>query len=227
MLLVTTTDAQPPQLLVAAAAAGLLDISPAGIAKLTAAGILDTERGRFRRTDIEALAALPQLRVAGGEVLVLRLDGGDPSTGCVHLDMTDQELATTALQGWRGDARRMTACPLLVVTVATIPLAVFRITGLAGSTASSSQAVANRERHRLGGVLLGRRDRGVVGGDARERAWAELVLGSRVVSRSAGPVAYLGGSGEQGGGEEAEGDAGAEGEAAVDVAVPGDGGQGV
>ncbi|WP_394277271.1 hypothetical protein [Luteococcus sp.] len=227
MLLLTTTDAQPPEHLVAAAAAGLLDISPAGIAKLAAAGILEPDRSRFRRVDVEALAALPQLRVTGGEILVLRLDGGDPSTGGVHLDMTDQELTAAALQGWRGDVQRMTACPLLVVTVATIPIAVFRITGLAGTTPAASRTVANRERHRLDGVLLGRRGQEVVAGEAEERAWVELVLGSRVVSRSAGPVAYVGGSGEQGGGEEAEGDAGAEGEATVDVAVLGDGSQGV
>lgn len=226
-MLLTTINAQPPQLLVTAAAAGLLDLAPAGIAKLAAAGILSTSQGRFHRADVEALAALPQLHVTGGEILVVRLAGGDPATGRVHVDATDQELIATALQGWRGDARRMTSCPLLVATVATIPVAVFRITGLASTTTSSSRTVANRERHRLEGVLLGRRGREVMCADAQERAWTELVLGSRVVSRSAGPVAYLGGSGEQGGGEEAEGEAGAEGEAAVDVAVPGDGGQGV
>lgn len=227
MLELTTINSQPPQVLVAAAAAGLLDLSPAGIAKLAAAGILSVHRGRFRRDDVEVLAALPQLRVTGGEILIVRLEGGDPATGRLHVDMTDQELVAAVLQGWRGDARRMTSCPLLVATVATIPMAVFRITGLSETTASASHTVANRERHRLDGVLLGRRGREVVAGEAQERAWAELVLGSRVVSKSAGPVAYVGGSGKQGRGEEAEGDAGAEGEAAVDVAVLGDGRQGV
>lgn len=227
MLQLTTITTQPPQLLVAAAAAGLLDLSPAGIAKLAAAGILSITQGRFRREDVEALAALPHLHVAGDEILIVRLEGGDPSTGRLHVDMTDQELIAAALQGWRGDARRMTSCPLLVATVATIPMAVFRITGLAETTASSSRAVANRARHRLDGVLLGRRGREVTCGDPQERAWTELVLGSRVLSRSAGPVAYLGGSREQGGGEEAEREAGAEGESPADVVVPDDGDQGV
>lgn len=192
MIRITTRMPHPPaDHLIAAAAAGLLDIAPASVRKLAEAGLITQEPEGYPRTEIEALAALPLIEAHHGEIAVLRTTGcGSPNatTPGVHIEMDEPSLDQACLGMWRGDTERILAAHLFVVTVATIPLAVYRLTGIL-----HTEGTGHAQRHRLGGTLLARRGHHSTSShDTALQADADLIMTGRVITTSGGPIAYLG-----------------------------------
>ncbi|WP_148046169.1 hypothetical protein [Nocardioides marmoriginsengisoli] len=56
-----------------------------------------------------------------------------------NVEHSDEELEAASLRWWRSDPRRVVDNELFAVTVATFPVAVYRILGTAGSIASESR----------------------------------------------------------------------------------------
>ncbi len=200
------------------ATATLLGLSPGGVKKLTRAGILHPDNGLYPRADVETLATRPLLSVDLGEITILRANGSPdgPPEG-LHVNLDDTLLRTASLGPWRVDPRRVLRNQLFVACVATIPIAVFRITGIADTQAVSSNTIANRNRYRFSGELLGRLGQPPTTNDP----WAthaNIILTSRIISDSSGPIAYLGGtSGQEASPEEARDQSGTESKRTMDI----------
>lgn len=188
MTRITTCPPHPPAPhLIASAAAALLDIAPAGITNLTAAGILSHAPDGYPRSQVEDLAALPLIHVEDGEITVLRTTGAAASDSGVHVGMSDHELAERSLCWWRGDVARMVRAQVFVVTVSTIPVAVYWLRGCVASRGSGLS-----QTHHLDGELIAHRERGVVAGDELQREMAATIMSGRILTPRGGPIAYVG-----------------------------------
>lgn len=198
-----------PPTMTRGAAAAALDLSRNGVDKLVVSGLLPDP---IPRDAVAALANRSVLQVDRGEITVIRQGmlapadpfEGDPRTRTgFHTTMTDDELDAASLRWWRCDPQRVVANGLLVVVVATIPVAVYRV-----GVGSDIDYLLEPESGRAAftGRLLAR------WGDTPEQivarcrpipsspmtaaqqplaAVAATIMGARVHTESGGPVAYL------------------------------------
>lgn len=114
-------------------AATRLKISMGSVDKLISAGILDSPP--LQAAVVEQFAARPTLAVKSGALTVLRTAPRSPAYPGegrefigYHVDMTDEQLAAASLGYWRSDPDKVVGNELFAVTVASFPVAVFRIT---------------------------------------------------------------------------------------------------
>lgn len=174
--------------------ASMLGISVAGARKLVDAGVLT------KPTPVSAVASLAarsSLHITDGEITVLRtgpqvLDDTDPDRVHMGYDeaMTDQEAEDGNLRWWRCEPERVLRSGLFLVTISTIPLALYEVTNCL--TPDSAP------RHHFAGNLIARH----VGEQGTWRAASQptvitadevnTIMSSRVYTRSGGPIAYLG-----------------------------------
>jgi len=190
-----------PDTLTRTQAAARLELNPAGVDKLVRAGILGTP---IRTADVEPLTGREPLRVDSGQLTVLRTDARaeadrekyphDPRKWMgFHVEHTDDELAETSLRWWRSDWERVVDNELLAVTLATFPVAVYRILS---KERSYTRADEDSPRHRYAGELLARVHPGMTvvlrqATPGHLRLLARQIMNSRIVVSSGGPIGYL------------------------------------
>lgn len=146
------------------------------------------------------------MEVVAGELTLLRTDSrtaADPTKQPpndaralvgFHVDYTDAVLEAASLRWWRAEPSRVVGNELFVVTVSTIPVAVYAVTELLDSFQWPGELFW---RKHFGGTLLaGMHGGGSISyaksGPADLLALATTVMSSRVFdATSGGPVAYL------------------------------------
>jgi hypothetical protein len=184
-------------------AAARLEIHVAHVDKMIRAGMLRVPITEEAVADLRLNRTLAE--AVDGELTVLRTDArtendtskypDDPRRWMgFHVDHTDSELDETSLRWWRSDPARVLDNELLVVTVATYPVAVYRVTGVAESIVRVDE---DAPRHYYAGTLLARVTAGMqvtykepLPGYLRETV--ELLMeSSRVTVNSGGPIGYL------------------------------------
>jgi hypothetical protein len=196
-----TFEAAPPKsrpaTLTRTQAAERLGLHPAGVDMLVHAGIFHQP---MLAADVARLAARPHLRVAGGELTVLRTSaralgylGEDRAYTGFHADHTDDQLEETSLRWWKSDPGRVLDNELFVVTVSTFPVAVYRI---AGHVASKVRAGEIEAHHHYAGQLLARvyADLTPVFSQATPahlHRLARQVMASRIAIPNGGRIGYL------------------------------------
>ncbi|MFG1802433.1 hypothetical protein ACGFI4_20025 [Micromonospora carbonacea] len=193
-----TTPATPSATLTRTQAAGRLGLHPAGIDKLVRAGIFEVP---IAGTLVNEIAARQRLRVVDGELTVLRTDaradaypGEDRQFIGFHVAHTHDELEQTSLRWWRSDPTRILGNVLMAVTLATIPVAVYRITGQIGEKYRDGE---DAPRHHYAGQLLARVHPGMhrtypQSTPGHLRDLAKQIMKSRIAVSSGGPIGYLG-----------------------------------
>ncbi|WP_157662897.1 hypothetical protein [Prescottella equi] len=183
-------------------AASRLGLAVAGVDKLVRAGILSLP---ISPDTVDRLAKRPQLRVESGQLTVLRTDArrdahpGDDPLGRrymgFHVDHTDAELEDTSLRWWRSSPRRILDNELWAVTVSTIPVAVYQITGVIGDPLFREGE--EQPRYHYEGRLLARVYSGTGEAEVSQllppglRTAAAQIMKSRIAVNSGGPMAYL------------------------------------
>ncbi len=182
-------------------AAARLQVPAAGVDKLLKAGMLSTP---IRDTEIERLAGRERLRVESGALTVLRTNSrevadrakypGDPRRWMgFHVEHSDAELEDASLRWWRSDPQKVLDNELFVVTIATFPVAVYRILQRVDTVIRADE---ERPRHHYRGELLARVHPGMSvtypqNTPGHLRALAQQIMASRVVVSSGGPIGYL------------------------------------
>lgn len=182
-------------------AAAQLGINGPGVDKLVRAGILGLP---IRAEDVERLMGRSHLQVTAGELTVLRTDArakADPMKYPLdnrkwvgfHVQHSDDELAESSLRWWRCDPERVIDNELLAVTVATFPVAVYRILGKTDTTVRPDEITP---RHAFAGQLLGRIYPGLSTTFSQAtpghlRSMAVQIMNSRISVASGGPIGYL------------------------------------
>lgn len=173
-----------------------LGISMGAVDKLIATRLIAP---RPTPADIDALNAMPYLKIATGELTVLRgssradaYDDDRPFIG-YHPTMTDDELEAATLRWWRSDPERVQRNGLFALTIATFPAAVYQITGIQDRHERDGEDGA---RYHYEGRLLARRDPGgyspfdrPVPGHLKDAV--RTIMGSRIKVASGGPIGYL------------------------------------
>jgi hypothetical protein len=169
--------------------------------KLVRAGIVGLP---IRADDVERLMGRDRLQVTAGELTVLRTDAraeADPTKYPVdnrkwvgfHVQHTDDELAESSLRWWRCDPERVIDNELLAVTVATVPVAIYRILGKADTIVRPDETTP---RHAFTGQLLGRIHPGLnttfpQNTPGHLRSIARQIMNSAISVTSGGPIGYL------------------------------------
>lgn len=182
-------------------AAARLELNPAGVDKLMRAGILSTP---IKATEVAPLTGRERLQVTAGALTVLRTDArekanrdkypADPRRWMgFHVEHTDEDLESASLRWWRSDPVKVVDNELFVVTVATFPVAVYRILERADSVTRADEDVP---RHRYAGELLARVLPGMAVAYRQDvpghlPPLAGQIMGSRIVVSSGGPIGYL------------------------------------
>lgn len=182
-------------------AAARLELHVAHVDKMVRAQMLPLP---ITAESVNELLGRPWLEVVDGELTVLRTDAraeadpekhpGDPRRWIgFHVDHTDPELEETSLRWWRSDSDRVVNNELFAVTVATFPVAVYRILKLQASETRPDEPTA---RHHYAGQLLARVTRGMVVGyrdpmPGHLRSLVTQIMASRIVVSSGGPIGYL------------------------------------
>jgi hypothetical protein len=182
-------------------AAARLEIHVAHVDKMLRAEMLPLP---ITAASVDELLGRPKLRVMEGELTVLRTDARRPADSTkyphdgrrwmgFHVDHTDAELAETSLRWWRSDPSRVEDNELFVVTVATFPVAVYRITGQEKSFTPRDE---DSPRQHYNGKLLARVGRGMVPGPREPmpgylRPLVHQIMSSRISVNSGGPIGYL------------------------------------
>lgn len=110
-----------------------------------------------------------------------------------HVGHTDTELEETSLRWWRCTPARLLENVLFGVTVATFPVAVYRVTEHAESIIRPDE---ENPRHHFGGQLLARVSAGMVptfsgATPGHLRPLVKTIVASRIVVQSGGPIGYL------------------------------------
>lgn len=190
-----------PETLNRTQAGARLGLNGPGVDKLVRAGILNLP---IRTDDVEQLTDRDRLQVTTGELTVLRTDAralSDPvkypmdSRKWVgfHVEHTNDELAESSLRWWRCDPERVVANELFAVTVATFPVAVYRILGKSATVIRPDETSS---RHGFAGQLLARVHPGMAMTFPQDtpghlRLMARQILNSRITVDSGGPIGYL------------------------------------
>lgn len=205
MALATLAPATHPQTRAATLnrtqAASRLGMNGPGVDKLVRAGLLTLP---IKASAIADLQDRPRLQITAGEITVLRTDA---RTECdpllypmdqrqwmgFHVQHTDAELEASSLRWWRCDPHRVVDNELLVVTVATFPVALFRILEHVDSIVRPDEP---RPRHKFSGELLGRVYPDMaqdlpLGTPGHLREMAKQIMNSRISVNSGGPIGYL------------------------------------
>lgn len=175
-----------------------LELSLTLIDKLIHSGILGVP---LPAETIKQLASYPPLKVVEGELTVLRTDarqvahpGESRQYIGFHTKHTDDQLNETSLGWWRSDPSRVLNNELFAVTVSTIPVAVYRITGHSEPFFRSGKVAP---RYKYEGQLLGRVHPGMGTPVIRQdtpghlRQLAAQIMTSRITVSSGGPIGYL------------------------------------
>jgi hypothetical protein len=182
-------------------AAARLGLNGPGVDKLVRAGLLGLP---IRTDDVERLMGRDRLQVTEGELSVLRTDARAQSDRSkypmddrkwvgFHVQHTDDELAESSLRWWRCDPERVVDNELLAVTVATFPVAVYRILGKAKTIVRADETTS---RHAFTGQLLGRVHPGMSTTFPQDtpghlHQMARQIMNSRIAVSSGGPIGYL------------------------------------
>jgi hypothetical protein len=178
-------------------AAERLGLHPAGVDMLVHAGIF---RLPLLAARVHELAARPHLQVADGELTVLRTGarapgypGEDRTYVGFHADHTDAELEETSLRWWRSDPDRVLDNELFVVTVATFPVAVYRIVDRVASRVREGEVESH---HHYAGQLLARVHADMAPVFPRAAPvdlhhLARQIMRSRIAVASGGRIGYL------------------------------------
>lgn len=190
-----------PETLTRTQAASKLELNPAGVDKLMRAGILSSP---IKASEVRGLTGRERLQVSAGALTVLRTDARreadrakyptDPRRWMgFHVDHTDEDLEAACLRWWRSDVTKVIDNELFAVTVATFPVALYRITELVDSVIWDGEETP---RHHYAGQLLARVHPGMsltYAADIPEnlRLMAKQVMGSRIIVSSGGPIGYL------------------------------------
>lgn len=182
------------------AAAIRLGISRGNFDKLVSAGILAEP---LTQSAVEQLAQRPTLAVATGELTVLRTAARTPAYDDrqwigFHIDHTNTQLDDTSLRWWRAEPDRIIDNLLYAVTVATIPVCVYAITGI---NDTQQRGTEKGQRYRFDGQLLARLTPDAnseiptatyqIGNTDRLYQRVVQIMGSRISVTSGGPIAYL------------------------------------
>lgn len=196
-----TNSPARPEILNRTQAGARLGLNGPGVDKLVRAGILDLP---IRTDDVERLMGRDRLQVTAGELTVLRTDAralSDPVKYPMdnrrwmgfHVEHTNDELAESSLRWWRCDPERVVDNELFTVTVASFPVAVYRILGKSATIVRPDETSS---RHGFAGQLLGRVHPSMVmtfpqdsPGDLR--LMARQILNGRITVDSGGPIGYL------------------------------------
>lgn len=190
-----------PETLNRTQAASRLGVNGPGVDKMIRAGML----GLPIKTDaVDYLTGRDRLQATAGELTVLRTDAraeADPAKYPMdnrrwvgfHVQHSDQELDESTLRWWRCDPERVIDNELLAVTVATYPVAVYRILGRAETIVRPDEATP---RHSFTGQLLARVHSGMTVTFPQDtqghlRLLARQIMNSRITVDSGGPIGYL------------------------------------
>lgn len=181
--------------------AARLELNPAGVDKLVRAGILSIP---IKATDVEQLTGRERLQVLEGALTVLRTDAREQADRAkypqdprkwmgFHVEHSDEELEAASLRWWRSDPYKVHDNQLFAVTVATFPVAVYRILERADSFTRSDE---DTPRHHYAGQLLARVHPGMSVTFPQDtpghlRILAKQIMSSRIVVSSGGPIGYL------------------------------------
>ncbi len=195
------TPTPAPETLTRTQAAARLELNPAGVDKLIRAGILSRS---IKASEVAPLTGRERLQVTAGALTVLRTDAreeadqakypNDPRRWMgFHVDHTDEDLEAASLRWWRSDPVKVVDNELFVVTVATFPVAVYRILERADSVTRPDEDVP---RHHYAGQLLARIRPGMAVAYPQNtpghlRLMAQQIMNSRIVVTSGGPIGYL------------------------------------
>jgi hypothetical protein len=195
------TPTPQPDTLTRTQAASRLELNPAGIDKLVRAGILSTP---ITADEVQHLTGRERLQVTSGALTVLRTDAREEADRSkypadsrrwmgFHVQHSDQDLEAASLRWWRSDPAKVIDNELFVVTVATFPVAVYRILERADSVTRADEDVP---RHHYAGQLLARVHHGMSviypqDTPGHLRLMAKQIMSSRIVVSSGGPIGYL------------------------------------
>lgn len=188
-----------PDTLTRSQAASRLGIAMGAVDKLVSAHVLALP---IRSDVVERIERRGYLVAEEGELTVLRTDARKPaypsedrkwigfSTG--HSDI---ELEQTSLRWWRSDPRRVIGNELFAVTIASVPVAVYKIDGVEDERVRRGE---DRPRFHYRGILLHRSHPGMPdlplspAVPVRYRDQVRQIMSSRIKVLSGGPIAYLG-----------------------------------
>lgn len=190
-----------PETLSRTVAAARLELHVAHVDKMVRAGMLPLP---ITAMSVDQLVGRPKLRAVDGQLTVLRTDARQESDHAkypddprhwmgFHVRQTDTELAETSLRWWRCDPARVMDNVLFAVTVATYPVAVYRIIG---HNASYTRPDEDTPRQHFAGRLLARISPEMVT-TRREpmpghlRPLVDRIMASRITVSSGGPIGYL------------------------------------
>lgn len=195
------TPTPRPDTLTRTQAASRLELNPAGVDKLMRAGVLSTP---ITAAEVAHLTGRERLQVLSGALTVLRTDARDEADRTkypqdprswvgFHVEYSDADLEAASLRWWRSDPAKVLDNELFVVTVATFPVAVYRILA---RTASVTPADEDMPRHHYAGQLLARVHRGMSVTYPQDTPghlgpMARRIMSSRIVVSSGGPIGYL------------------------------------
>lgn len=176
-------------------AAARLGIARASLDKLVRAGMLSLP---IPVADVEAMANRPWLSVKEGQLTVLRTDaraeahpGEDRRYIGFHVEHDRELLSETSLRWWRSTPEKVLDNELFAVTVSTIPVAVYRITGVAGRMFRGDE---DAPRFSYEGELLSMWPSAHIRSGTGYAALAtrvQQIMGSRIAVASGGPIGYL------------------------------------
>lgn len=196
-----TAKAQPSETMNRTQASSQLGLNGPSVDKMIKAGMLVAP---IRSSKVRDLTKYERLRVTDGELTVLRADARAESDPVLypderrrwigfHVEHTDEELEASSLRWWRCNPERVLDNELLVVTVATFPVALYLLEDKMGPLIRPGE---NQPRYGFTGRLLARVSPGMeithnrlAPGHLQKSA--KQIMRSRIAVSSGGPIGYL------------------------------------
>lgn len=195
----TGTYEPPPDTLTRSQAASRLGIAMGAVDKLVAAHVLALP---IRSDIVERIERRSYLVAEEGELTVLRTDarkpaypGEDREWIGFSTEHSDIELEQTSLRWWRSDPDRLIDNELFAVTIASVPVAVYKIDGVEDKRVRRGE---DRPRYHYRGILLHRSHPGMSdlplspAVPVRYQDQVCQIMSSRIKVVSGGPIGYLG-----------------------------------
>lgn len=180
-------------------AASRLGIAMGAVDKLVAGNVLSLP---IRSDLVERIESRSYLVAEEGELTVLRTDarkpaypGEDREWIGFSTEHTDWELEQTSLRWWRSDPRRVIDNELFAVTIASVPVAVYKIDGVEDEHVRPGE---DRPRYHYRGTLLHRSHPGMSdlplspAVPVQYQDQVRQIMSSRIKVVSGGPIGYLG-----------------------------------